>query len=526
MSAFKELCRSAWTVEGLRSVSGSRLPNSSSIRRRFWAAGVATLAAARHRLTCVAPIVTISNGSDDLETWRKDVVILGAGFSHALYDFCPLTDTLGEIVRSRLSSEDRAKMPEGEFEDGRFEEWLSYLSEPQPHLAPEGVAEAALLAMRVTRVISEVLSEIQATALSADAEGWFYEFLSVLHVIRAQVITLNYDNFVECGVHTLGLQSPGWFGPTTVCEDDILAGLPPCANFPGRSAQSTALSTYDGDPVAAGERRTNTFKLWKLHGSLSWYWLSGGAGNSTLQRWRLPGVFGELWDAEEDHRRQELPSHEVFIVPPAALKGQRLREPVARELWRRASEALRTAERLALIGYSVPRADHSVMGMLTEGLQGRAVRIEVVNPRPDAVIARLLRLGVPAGTISSIKGEDCIARWSAAEVRRLARHAVEALKSDARLTGEVLMFACGPRVERFDRLDTPTDPSSPLTLHVVPKGQQCTKPLMYDDLRDALDTATECVIETDGRILPVIGHWVREGNSGVPMTQLHLVTSR
>ncbi|MGO8871421.1 MAG: hypothetical protein ACLQPH_08460 [Acidimicrobiales bacterium] len=49
---------------------------------------------------------------------------------------------------------------------------------------------------------------------------------------------------------------------------------------------------------------------------------------------------------------------------------------------------------------------------------------------------------------------------------------------------------------------------------------------MYDDLRDALGAATECVIETDGRILPVIDHWIREGNSGVPMTQLHLVTSR
>ena len=64
----------------------------------------------------------------------------------------------------------------------------------------------------------------------------------------------------------------------------------------------------------------------------SWYWLPDGGGNSTLERWRLPGIFGELWDPAKGHRRQELPSHEVFIVPPAALKGQRLREPVTREL--------------------------------------------------------------------------------------------------------------------------------------------------------------------------------------------------
>jgi len=88
------------------------------------------------------------------------------------------------------------------------------------------------------------------------------------------------------------------------------------------------------------------------------------------------------------------------------------------------------------------------------------------------------------------------------------------------------VFSAGPRVERFNRLDHPANASSPLTLHVVPIGQQCVKPVMYDDLRSAFGAATECVVETDGRILPVIDHWVREADSGVLMTQLHLVTSR
>jgi hypothetical protein len=49
---------------------------------------------------------------------------------------------------------------------------------------------------------------------------------------------------------------------------------------------------------------------------------------------------------------------------------------------------------------------------------------------------------------------------------------------------------------------------------------------MYADVRHQLSSVTECVIETDGRTLPVIDYWVRQGRSGVPMTQLHLVTSR
>jgi hypothetical protein len=293
--------------------------------------------------------------------------------------------------------------------------------------------------------------------------------LTVLHVRRADVITLNYDNFIEAGIHTLGLASSDCSTESVVCEDDLLAGLPPCADFPGRSLQSTALSTYDGDPVIADERRGRTFNLWKLHGSLSWYWLPDGGGNSTLQRWRLPGIFGDLWDPAEEHRHQELPSSEIFIVPPAALKGQRLKEPITREIWRRAAEALRHAERLVLIGYSVPQADHSVMGMLSEGLQGRDVQVDVVNPHPADVIARLVRLGIPASAISVFEERDCIASWSATEVKRLARQAVNALKSDAKLTGEIVMFSAGPRIERFSRLDISSD-SSNVVLHVVPKG--------------------------------------------------------
>ena len=45
-----------------------------------------------------------------------------------------------------------------------------------------------------------------------------------------------------------------------------------------------------------------------------------------------------------------------------------------------------------------------------------------------------------------------IAGYSAAEVERLTRQAVEALMQDATLTGEVLMFSAGPRQERFQSI--------------------------------------------------------------------------
>ena len=458
----------------------------------------------------------------------RDVVILGAGFSRALSATCPLTDELGEKVRPFISGEEKTLLPPGGFKNGRFEEWLSYLSEAQPHHTVEQSKEAELLAVRVTRLIREVLSTVQSDVLVGQPEPWFYEILSVLHVLRAQVITLNYDNFVECGVQALQLPIKSWFGAPAVCEDDILAGLPPCVDVSGSLAPQAASYPYAGEVAGVEERRNGTFSLLKLHGSLSWYWLPGGTGNSTLRRWRLPGVFGELWDPDEQLRREVLPSHDIFIVPPAALKGQHLVEPVTRELWRRAAEALTKADRIVMIGYSVPQADHSVVGMLAEGIRDRDVQIEVVNPRPEEVVERLLRLGVPRDAMSINDGAECVARWSSNEVSRLARGAAQAIRADDKLAadGEVLMFSAGPRQDRFSNCDAVDVGGSSVTLHVVPVGQQSAKPLKFEDIREPLQSASELFIETDGTVLPVIDHWVRERRSGVPMTQLHLMTSR
>jgi len=460
-----------------------------------------------------------TDGADQPER-SKVVVILGAGFSHAVYDPCPTTDGLGEAVRARLTPDDSKKMPVGKFANGRFEEWLSYLSEPQPHHDPEEAAEASALALRVTRVVREVLTEVQNEALVAGPPPWFFEFLSVLHALRARVITLNYDNFVECGVLNLRLQAPDSFGPTPVCEDDILEGNPPPA--------IRAPTQTESHLVALPRSRlgpADTFRLMKLHGSLSWYWLPEGGGSSTLRRWYLPGVFGELCDPKDELRRQELPAHEVFIVPPAALKGQRLKEPVTRELWRRAAEALKEAERVVLIGYSVPLADHSLIGMLSDGLQGREVSIEIVNPCPGEVTAQLVRLGISTASMSTVSGQDCVACWTTAKVTRLASNAVEAIRCDPTITGDEVVWADGRRAERLlSRIDQPSDGLTPLVLHMNPRGQQLSNPLRYSDVREPLSSAGECFVEVDGELLPVIDYWrLSEGAMRTP--QLHLVTA-
>lgn len=454
---------------------------------------------------------------------ERTVVILGAGFSHAAFPECPVTDGLGERVRARLSDADRARLPEEAFTEGRFEEWLSYLSEPQPHLTSDQAADAQALAARVSRAICDILSDVQYEVLQAEPPGWFWRFLSVLHVLRADVISLNYDNFVECGVLSMRPRVDALVGGGAVIEDDILGGLPPCAEFPRHSEQSGRTFTYGGDLINTRHERGATFQLLKLHGSLSWYWLPEGGGSSTIRRWQLPGLFGEPWGDDQDLRRQELPAHEVFVVPPAALKSQRLREPVMKELWQRAAEALREATRVVLVGYSVPTADHSLSGMLAESIQGRAVSVEIADLKPAAVEQRLRRLGIMAEEVEQFAGPNSIAEWTDAQVREMAATEVDALRSDASLEGEVLIFPAGGRDERFRTVTCPEGATGPVVLELNPAGQHLVKPVMYDNLRPLLATASSCVIEDGRDRLSVIGHWVRSGDSGVPMAQLHLI---
>jgi len=95
----------------------------------------------------------------------------------------------------------------------------------------------------------------------------------------------------------------------------------------------------------------------------------------------------------DETRRLVLPGREPFIVPPSATKSGYYRNPLTRELWRTAFEALHAAGRISLVGYSLPPADLVMSGMLASAIRGRDVPIEVVNPCPEGPSERLLGLG-------------------------------------------------------------------------------------------------------------------------------------
>ena len=172
--------------------------------------------------------MAIEDNSEPRERDGGLVVILGAGFSKAVHQVMPLTDELGESVSERLSPADRNRLPQASaggrrFTGGRFEEWLSYLAEEQPHLLEDESLEARALLIRVTRAIQDVLSEAQSKALHSGPPPWFFPLLSALGVQEATVISLNYDNLVECGAEHLGMT-----------EERLLGGRPRLAESVAR----------------------------------------------------------------------------------------------------------------------------------------------------------------------------------------------------------------------------------------------------------------------------------------------------
>lgn len=336
------------------------------------------------------------------------VLVLGAGLSRAVSNgYMPLTDELGALVLDRLRSQGiDLKTSRSSFHDGDFEIWLSRLAEDQPDLIDAENAENRGRFLRVTYAIYEIMRE-QESYVYVDTFGppsqfppwWLSRLLGVAHAERASLITFNYDTLVEEAVRRGYLYDWGASGGgQRVTADDLVNDTPPLTTEPGvRFASQAAWS----------------FRLLKLHGSVDSYWVPGDLSGATISRLYLdhPPPSESARQGNEMTQRRLLPNRSPYIVPPAAAKSAFYTNPISRELWRTAGEALGAATRVALVGYSLPATDLVTSGMLTDQLAGRDIAIDVVNPDPEPIIERLLRLGIEREYIRRFDGGGCVEEY-------------------------------------------------------------------------------------------------------------------
>lgn len=305
-------------------------------------------------------------------------VVLGAGFSKAIDPEFPTIDELGELVRAQVPAA-FATAPSN-FVGGSFERWLSRIAEPQPDLSEADNLGNARDFQLVTASIHEQIVKIEGRVFQRRIPWWLLRFIGLLHATRATVVTFNYDTLIEAAAARTFDQQLGQMLNTFSLTD----GIP---------------ETRHGGMF--GPTWTPSFRLLKLHGSVDTYWVFGDIAGATILR-----VVDSSWYAGGGMSNPDLnlaraaPGRVPFVVPPASAKSAFFTNPITRQIWQTAAQALGACDQIVLLGYSVPLTDLVASAMLVDAQGISGASIDIVNTCPDPVIQRLISdAGVPASMV-------------------------------------------------------------------------------------------------------------------------------
>lgn len=275
---------------------------------------------------------------------------------------------------------------------------MSWLSERQPYQDEEDYYEDQARFAAFTRTLAQVLEESETAAIRSGVPSWVHEFISILHWSRSDTLTLNYDTLIETALDE---------GLTFDAKGRVRSGSV-VTSFPRNEA------VMFGDGRGLIEER-DTFALHKLHGSVDWFAVAGDRTGATLDRF-----------ATREHRNPMLREiavggRDVFLVPPTSSKTGYFDNPKTRFIWRRSKEALHNADRVVLMGYSLPLTDTALARMLWMTLASGKQEIVVVNPNAEDVRSRLVALGVDRERITQFTGLSCVEAFVTQEIDAHAR---------------------------------------------------------------------------------------------------------
>lgn len=314
----------------------------------------------------------------------------------------PDTNKLGQDAIEYAGLTADPNVPKLPFGDAfSFEAWLSLIAVEQPHLTEAENLHNRELFAALRESIHYVVSSTQSATFLRAMPIWLEHFVTLLHFDRATVVTFNYDTLVEVAVDTL--------------------------NFRGRSTDSRmssrdVLNNQPAPPQPDDWIRCPSFRLLKLHGSLDWWAVPDDTSGMSLSREPVRSIYTMPRTFTDEERGLSLPGREPFIVPPSTAKSSYYRFPMTRELWRNAYQAFRAAERVTLIGYSMPLADSGMLGLLESALRGRHVHIDIVNPMPDPIHERFEGLGYH--DIQDYSSASCVSDFTLALLERRSRDIV------------------------------------------------------------------------------------------------------
>ena len=325
-----------------------------------------------------------------------DVFILGAGFSKALNANMPTMNELGEDVVRRL--EDMAEversaiyLPPAMSDFGtNIEHWITYLSQPQPWLMEEVYQRNLSLAGSIRRAIRDAIERRTISSKKDSPPSWADDLVSEWHKNQVTVITLNYDTLVE-SICLRSVDFKGALGARIELDQIYPRYL---ANVLSRTGRSMS-----------GGSNLPSFSYLKLHGSTNWFY--SGVSNfygetiyysdvlSWLQQYAGQGLRRPPWARDKEY----------LIIPPVADKLTYFNNESIRRLWQEAGDALWSATRIFVIGYSLPESDLGMRFFLQSQQPDDQISIHIVDRDADAV-ARYRQLLPRQNVVGDFSGSE------------------------------------------------------------------------------------------------------------------------
>ena len=157
---------------------------------------------------------------------------------------------------------------------------MSSLAVNKPFLRNSENLRRRALFTDVAEHIAELIDERANTASQERVPHWLQRLITIWHIDRSTVITLNYDTLVERAARSVSLDCASK-GP--ISPSQLMKGLPPAAP--------------EGITFGDGERET--FGLLKLHGSTNFY--GRPASSDLFSVVRIDSEVG-VWGPEKEPR--------------------------------------------------------------------------------------------------------------------------------------------------------------------------------------------------------------------------------
>lgn len=274
--------------------------------------------------------------------------------------------------------------------DNNIELWMTYLSENQPWLDEvsnqynqavsaqirryiRGVIEARTSAsMRPTRILDDDLST---------KPPWLDILIEQWHLKRAKVITLNYDTLIERASANLPTVNGG------INTHDM---YPP---------YFSVISSRSRSSFGFAPRELETFTYLKLHGSVNWHYSGRDDFFGETIYYSTVSSWGQNIAQAERGSVQLAVDKTPLIIPPVTEKTTYFNNETVRRMWQEASNALWSASRVFVIGYSLPISDLGMQFFLKRSLPGKSTTWYVVDTNPD-VAKRYKNLLEPYQTVN------------------------------------------------------------------------------------------------------------------------------